>query len=377
LSLDSAGYAKFNNATRYAVSNTTSAAVYTVDFNSTDCQIVSLSAATTFSLANVTLTNQKQSVDLTLYPGPSSWPITFPTNILWLSESGTNAAPTNIAGSFVMNVNLRAVYGSTTNVFGRVLLAPYSPSYDTNASNFFIASGLTNTTSKAAINQLILSMRSDGTWAKMDAVYPFVGSTSNLNSWNLIDTNKFRVAWSGGVVHDTNGITGNGSTALGDTGFNPATATTPKFTLNSASVGVYTKNAAPAGGVNQSFMGGASSGNFAEVSYNGSTFDFANGPNTGSVQQLTPVNGVMISTRTASNVQIFYNKTSTNGGSATSAAVPNANIYLLAENDVGVGTIFFSNGTISFAFIGGGLSAGDEANLAADILAYETTMGRQ
>lgn len=47
--------------------------------------------------------------------------------------------------------------------------------------------------------------------------YPFVGTSAVSNRFNLVDPAKFQIQWSGGVTHDYNGVTGNGSTGYGDT----------------------------------------------------------------------------------------------------------------------------------------------------------------
>lgn len=69
--------------------------------------------------------------------------------------------------------------------------------YDANALAFINATGLTGTTEKTAVNNLVKNLKSYGLWSKMKAIYPFVSDTYNLTSytedftnaaWNKIDT---------------------------------------------------------------------------------------------------------------------------------------------------------------------------------------------
>lgn len=67
--------------------------------------------------------------------------------------------------------------------------------YDASALAFINATGLTGTTEKTAVNNLVKNLKSYGLWSKMKAIYPFVSDTINLlnysedfNSWSKSNT---------------------------------------------------------------------------------------------------------------------------------------------------------------------------------------------
>jgi hypothetical protein len=49
-------------------------------------------------------------------------------------------------------------------------------------------------------------------------IYPFVGGNAVAHSFNLVDPNRGRITWVGGVTHTSGGVTGNGTNGYGKTG---------------------------------------------------------------------------------------------------------------------------------------------------------------
>jgi len=92
---------------------------------------------------------------------------------------------------------------------------------DPDAAAFIAAAGITDPTQKAAINTLVKSLKAANLWSKMVALYPFVGGSATSHKYNLKDPKNldaaFRIAWNGGVTHNSNGVTGNGTNAYGNT----------------------------------------------------------------------------------------------------------------------------------------------------------------
>lgn len=94
--------------------------------------------------------------------------------------------------------------------------------FDADAQAFINAAAITDATQKSAINTLVTSLKSNGLWTKMKAIYPFVGGTASTHKFNLKDPRDlnaaYRIVFSGGWTHDNlNGITPNGINATGDT----------------------------------------------------------------------------------------------------------------------------------------------------------------
>ena len=68
----------------------------------------------------------------------------------------------------------------------------YAGCTDTDALAFLSAAAITDATITSAICGLVTSMKNDGTWAKCNAIYPFVGGTAITHKFNLknpLDTN--------------------------------------------------------------------------------------------------------------------------------------------------------------------------------------------
>jgi hypothetical protein len=93
-------------------------------------------------------------------------------------------------------------------------------SLDPDAAAFLTAAGITDPTQQSAVNTLVVSLKADGIWTKMKAIYPFVGGTNAQHAWNLKNTAQYKITWYGGVTSSSNGITGNGTNAYGDTFLN-------------------------------------------------------------------------------------------------------------------------------------------------------------
>ena len=98
---------------------------------------------------------------------------------------------------------------------------------DVDANAFFTAAGITNAIEKSAVTTAIVQMKAAGLWGISKAVYFFVGSSANSTKYNAKDPRDldaaYRIVWSGGVTHDSNGVTFNGTTGFGDTKFIPNT----------------------------------------------------------------------------------------------------------------------------------------------------------
>lgn len=78
-----------------------------------------------------------------------------------------------------------------------------------------------------AVDDLVAGYKSNGTWAKYDAIYPFVGGTASAHKYNLKDPRDldaaYRLQYVATVTHDDKGATGNGTSGYSDTHYaNPS-----------------------------------------------------------------------------------------------------------------------------------------------------------
>ncbi len=357
-----------------------------LDFNGISKKnILNLSQAANFVLTNVaTLTNkQYETLQYDIYPGTSSYGLTFPTNFIWFTNDVYAANPTSIPASQVMRVVLDVAVGSgITNYTAIYSLASYMPTLDTNAVNFFnqvINNGgsLTSVESNA-VNSLVLNLKAGSLWTNVDALYPMVGGTSNSMAVNLVNTNKYKITWHSQASGDftTNGFTGDGSSKYGDTGFNPFSASSPVYTTNSGSMAVYTKATSPTSG--GAFIGADDSNAYAGLSYSSGLSLSGFNAYQGSAGTFTYTAGYQMGTRTSSTTLYLtsgtggYYSPESNGGTL---GVPHQNVYVDATYNGGAAN--YCNANLSFIWIGGGLSSSQSATLSSIIATFETALSRQ
>ena len=256
------------------------------------------------------------------------------------------------------------------------LVNPYSyAGCDADALAFLAAAGITDATITSAICTLVSTMKSDGTWAKMSAIYPMVGGTATTHKFNLknpADTNAaFRLSFVGGITHSANGVAFNGTNSYANTFLAPSTG----LTLNSHSFGIYSRT----NSINGNRIYGANNGvqvlqqnivlpSLTQGAFGSGNSSFAYSINTTSF---------FVATRT-SNVDFkAFRAGVLLGSSAISmTSLPNFNFYFGARNDSGTAA-FFSNHQIAFAFLGSGLTDGEAAALYTSVQAFQTTLSRQ
>ena len=93
--------------------------------------------------------------------------------------------------------------------------------YDTAATVFFNSGQIADTTTKRAINDLVVQLKNDSLWDKFLAIYPMVGGTASSTKWNLKDPRDidaaFRITWNGAPVFNTTGVTCSTTNDWGDT----------------------------------------------------------------------------------------------------------------------------------------------------------------
>lgn len=68
-----------------------------------------------------------------------------------------------------------------------------------------------------AITELVNALYENNLWEKFIAIYPFAGGqSSNKNSLNLLDPFKYKISWSGSIIFNSFGATGNGGIGFTD-----------------------------------------------------------------------------------------------------------------------------------------------------------------
>ena len=272
---------------------------------------------------------------------------------------------------------------STTTVIGTTSTTT-TIAYDPDATAFFAAAGITDTTTKLAVNTMVLNMKSTGLWTKMRALYPFVGGTSLSNSINLKNTATFAITFNGGGwTYNSNGIKGNGSTSYADTGFNP-NAQTMGYDM---AYGVYSREdlvTSPGtvytciGSYDTSPAPSADYLSFEGIGGNKAVTGYITG--VGATVAYSPaadLKRLFVISRTSSTSLTLYKEATQVDTVATLTAVahPNYNMYISAANNLNVST-YYSPVNFAFAFISTGLTSGDLIDLNSIVNNFQTALGR-
>lgn len=258
---------------------------------------------------------------------------------------------------------------------------------DLDALAFINAAGITNFTQKSAINSLVLGLKNNSLWTKCTAVYPMVGGTATTHKFNLknpADTDAaFRLSFTGGWTHSSNGALPNGTNAYGNTFINTSTA----FSSNSAHICYYSRtNSAVA---NEIVMGNLNGSNgtsglnlvvrrTSDVnSFRATETATANGLINSTV---TDSRGLFMGSITSATSRKTYKNGSllaTNSSNYTWNRA-NFNMFIGAalRTDTSVAD-FYTNKECAFVSIGSGLTDAEATTLYNIVQTYQTTLGRQ
>jgi hypothetical protein len=244
---------------------------------------------------------------------------------------------------------------------------------DADANAFIAATGITDPTIIGAICELVTSMKADGTWAKMTAIYPMVGGTATTHKFNLknpLDTDAaFRLSFIGGWTHSANGAQPNGTNGYAET-------FCLHSQLNSSSLAFYSRT--------------NSIGLFNDIGNATATV-----PNSlilprhldrfyGHINQIsdafvvnTNSTGLYIVSRTASNIlRLFKNSSLVLNSAVLSASIPTQTITISAWKQNSVLISRYSNRQCAFASIGNGLTNSEASALYSSVQAMQTTLSR-
>lgn len=251
-----------------------------------------------------------------------------------------------------------------------MIINPYSfgVAIDPDAQAFLTATGITDATITSAINTLVLTLKSNVLWSKFYAIYPFVGGTATTHKWNLKDpqdTNPaYRITFSGGWVHDANGITGNAINTLGNTNLNASLIQGTK-----GSLGVYSRTNINAnyydmsnllGGTEQSIIARWSDNKFYVNSGSATYPNIAN----------TDSRGLFA---LSFNAQVKGYKNGSHIITENKASTGVNNVYYIGGHAGGS----ISGRNYAFAFISDELDNSQMSALYTDIQNFQTTLSRQ
>jgi hypothetical protein len=242
---------------------------------------------------------------------------------------------------------------------------------------FLEAAGITSALQQRAVVQLVRDLKKAQLWTKMKAVYPFVGGTATTHKWNLKDPQDtdaaFRLIFSGGWTHSSNGALPNGTNAYANTYLNAST-----LTSSNAHQSFYSRT--DANGLHFD-IGASNIGSTEIISLYGrfignSLADIGNYLASRISVAVADSLGLYVVSRT-SNTSLKLYKVGAEIGSNTStdtATLPNATINLSAVLLQGYSQ--YSVRQCAFATIGDGLTDAEASLLYQCVDRYQKTLGR-
>jgi hypothetical protein len=210
-----------------------------------------------------------------------------------------------------------------------------NPLVSAEASQWLARAPTLDATHIAADTAFINGLVADGDWASFDIIRCYATQSLAIGLLNMVQNNYNGTANGPPAFTADRGPTGvtGSSTVYVNSGFNPATAVSPKYTQNSAHLSLWCLTD-PA--VNADNMG---VNNVAHILPRWNTNTFYGSANGGFSDLNTPNTvglGWYVVNRSASNAQQAYRDGNLlTSSSAASVAVPNFNMYELGQNNAG------------------------------------------
>ena len=250
---------------------------------------------------------------------------------------------------------------------------------DTDALAFITAAGITDSTQKSAITQLVLDLKSANIWTKMKAIYPFVGGTAESHRWNLKNSSLFKIDWYGGGTHSPNGYLPNGN-SYGNTNLNVLA----NMNQNSTHLSYYSRTSNSAG--SSAEIGALTTSpiqySHMHLYYTGGSYTdkFLPMINTNIVEASLPMTnslGHYIGNRATSSIIVAYKNGSIvmNANTNTSVTLPNLDYYIGAININGTANNY-SVRNCAFASIGDGITDAEATAFYNAVQKFQITLSR-
>ena len=241
--------------------------------------------------------------------------------------------------------------------------------FDIDALLFFnrvtSAGGSLSLIERQAVNQLVITMKADGTWGPMKAIYPMVGASAAACAQNL-KSSSFTGTFTSGWTFTSTGATPNGTSAYFDTNLSPSVS----LSASSAHLSFYSRT-----NVNQNTYDFCAGANYSLLLY-GNTF-YVNLTNAGVYSAtfgLANTTGFYIGSRTNNtNVNGYRNSSKVINNALLVSVLDNNNLYLSSRG----GNSSFSSKQCAFASIGDGLTDTQASNFYTAVQAFQTTLSRQ
>jgi hypothetical protein len=250
---------------------------------------------------------------------------------------------------------------------------------DPNAQLFITAAGITDATQKAAINTLVVGLKADGLWTKMQVIYPFVGGSASAHKYNLKDPRDldaaFRLEFLGSWTHSATGAKPDGTSGYARSWFLPSA----NQSVNSNGMGMYITQYTTA--QSDPVQMGTFDGVTASSAIIVTPISFVSRLN-GSVISAVIVGGAgsFDIQRTSSTLTTHYkNGTSVTTGNSGGTLASGIRGMFLGTLNTG-GNAYpqgYNNSEFRFAYFSEGLNSTEISNLRTRVQAFQTSLSRQ
>lgn len=255
--------------------------------------------------------------------------------------------------------------------YGKALGFFRTAGYDSDAQAYFTAAGITDAGQKDAWNTFVQGRKGfggSGYYSKFYVIHPYLGGDSTKHSYNAINTATAQLLYGGGLTHDSNGMTGNGTDGYAVFTFSQAT----NFSSTNGSMGVYVRSV---GGVDPaSYI--ISNDSAAYLAYNASSTiaDLGNTAIGGATTETTGFHSINLN---GGNIQ-YYDK---NGISTDLNIVDNSgNTPTFGGSSVLIFNffnIYYAASNICFDYQANSLTSSEMADLISAVQTLQTSLGRQ
>lgn len=246
-----------------------------------------------------------------------------------------------------------------------------SSQFDSDTIAFLSAAGISDVTISNAVNNLVISLKSNNIWNGLAAIYPMVGGTSTSCKFNLknpADTDAaFRLAFAGGWIFNSSGAKPDG--ASGTYAETYATQTAAGMSTTNGHISYYSfTNSAAASEVE---IGNGASGQETNLAANFDGNMYAFYASGGGGVANTNSSGFYINNRAAVTEGWRNGTRVINTGNG---ALNSPNTFRLAMQNNGTTSFRNSKRGCSFASIGTTLAA--PATFSTIVNTFQTSLGR-
>jgi hypothetical protein len=346
-----------------------------------DNTVVGSLSASTVLVYRIVLT-AASSVTVTFKDGAGaslSGPITLAAGVPLVLPFDANALfATSTGNGFVINL------GSAVRVSGTVLFtqpgAGGTPGVVLDSSvinwiNAVIANGGTvSSARRTLVNTMVVGMKADGVWAKLDGLWIFAGENTPSALTDMVATRLASTAVSAPAFTIDRGYTGNGTANFVDTTWNPVTNAV-NFSNNSAHWSVWSLTAGAIGTFDFGNVYG-DNGNHILCEFTDTNAYFRiNSTNAGPTNGPSPGTGHFIGSRTSAvQVDGYRNGASIGTSGADAESNPESRTVWACGCNDGI-TPVFSTRQQAMCSAGGGLTAADATNFYNRLRTYMSAIG--